>query len=310
MRCLGVNNFFKKIVHHQEGGSLALVALSLGAILIMTGLVIDGGHLIQQKIQLQKTANAVALSGAQELPNSIENVNEVVATILSSHGETNSLDHLDILEKELRVSLKKEVALYFASLLGVDNVTVSANAAAGLFPMGSAKSAVPLGIDESVELIYGQTYQLKVDAGDSVSGNFGVLALEGPGAKLYGDSLKYGFGEQLTVGNIINTQTGNIAGATRDGVNYRIANCPYPVGEYEQRDCSRIMLIIVYKPRSITNGKLNSVEVTGFAYFYITSQMSSTDDSIKGIFIKRTGTGFADLNRPLDRGAYAIRLVE
>jgi hypothetical protein len=303
-------NLLKNIFSRQEGGSLLLVALSLGAILIMTGLVIDGGHLIQKKLHLQKTANAAALSGAQELPNSKEDVNEVVGTILSSHSEATSLDRVEMLEKELRVFLKKEVPLFFAPLLGVESVTVSAEAAAGLFPVGSAKNAVPLGIDESVNLVYGQTYQLKVDAGDSVSGNFGVLALEGPGAKLYGESLKYGFGEQLQVGDIVNTQTGNIAGATRDGVNYRIANCPYPAGEYEHRDCSRIMLVIVYKPVSVTNGKLNSVEVTGFAYFYITNQMSSTDDSIKGIFIKRAGTGFAEINRPIDRGAYAIRLVK
>lgn len=305
-----MRRMIKKLRSREDGSSLLMVALTLGALLVMTGLVIDGGHLVKMKSHLQKTANAAALSGAQEIPNLEGKVQEVVNQILSAHGEGQSLSQMEILEKELRVTLKKDVDLFFAPLFGMERVTISAKAAAGLFPMGSAKSAVPLGIDESVNLVYGQTYQLKVDAGDSISGNFGVLALEGPGAKLYGESLKYGFGSSLNVGDVINTQTGNIAGATRDGVNYRIANCPYPVGEYEHRDCSRIMLVIVYKPSSVINNQLKSVTVTGFAYFYITNQMSSTDDSIKGIFIKRAGTGFAETKRPIDRGAYAIRLIE
>ncbi|WP_337017761.1 hypothetical protein [Oceanobacillus massiliensis] len=53
---------------------------------------------------------------------------------------------------------------------------------------------------------------------------------------------------------------------------------------------------------------MNSVEVTGFAYFYVTQQMGKNDASVKGIFIKRTGPGMNGEGSPLDRGAYAIKL--
>jgi Flp pilus assembly protein TadG len=301
----------KKFSGKEDGSILVLFAVGLAALIAMTGLVIDGGHLYMQKSRLQKTANASALSGAQEIPNSKIAVHEVVSHILASHGEENSLQQSSIENNsKLYVALEKNVPLFFATLFGVDSLPVKADAKAALAPMGAAKGAVPLGIDESVALQYGQAYQLKVDSGDSASGNFGVLALQGPGAKLYGESLTYGFDQPLKVGDIIPTQTGNIAGETRSAINYRIDSCPYPSGEYQNRDCPRVMLVIVYKPYEKTTTQLKSIKITGFAYFYVTDRMGSSDDSIKGIFIKRTGAGTAETAMPLDRGAYAVRLTE
>ncbi|WP_067728950.1 TadE/TadG family type IV pilus assembly protein [Oceanobacillus damuensis] len=306
-----MNSFYKKLKKNEDGNAIILIALAMGAIISMVGLVIDGGNIYVSKSHLQKTANAAALSGAQEIVNSEANVNEVVSKILESHDETDSLSQVNIeTDSQLHVELAKDVPLFFATLFGIDTVPIKADAKAGLNPMGEAKGAVPLGIDESVNLVFGQIYELKVDDGDSVIGNFGVLALDGPGAKTYGETLINGFDEPLKVGDIVNTQTGNIAGPTRDGINYRISNCPYPDGDYEGRDCTRVMLVVVYKPHEKTTNQMKSVEITGFAYFYINQPMSNNDDSVKGIFIKRTGTGITGENSPSDRGAYAIKLVE
>ncbi|WP_226376892.1 TadE/TadG family type IV pilus assembly protein [Oceanobacillus halotolerans] len=306
-----MRSIFKRLKRQEKGNIALLMAVALGGMLLMVGLVIDGGHLFMSKSHLQKTANAAALSGAQEIPNTEAAVNQVVADVLASHEETTSLQESVIEQgKQVKVVLQKEVPVFFATLFGVDSIPITVKATASLQVMGAAKDAVPLGVDESVELIPGKIYELKVDAGDSISGNFGVLALEGPGAKLYGETLKEGFGEQIKVGDIINTQTGNIAGATREGIKHRIDNCPYPSGEYHHRDCSRIMLVLVYKPHSQTTNQLKSVEVTGFAYFYITEPMSNNDTSIKGEFIERAGTGLPAQQTVNDRGAYTITLIE
>ncbi|MDB0580728.1 Tad domain-containing protein [Salinicoccus roseus] len=300
----------KTILKKEDGSSFLLMALGMMLTLAVLGLVVDGGHLYMTKSHLQKTANAAALSGAQELPNSSEKVNQVVGEILDHHGEADSLLFSDMEgETLLHVGIGREVPVFFSTLFGVESVPVQAEAKAGLHAMTAGVGTVPLGMDESMELIYGDTYTLKVDAGDSETGNFGILALEGPGAKSYGESLKYGFDEELEVGDVINTQTGNIAGATREGVNFRISNCPYPDGDYQQRDCSRIMLIPVYKPLSSSGGQVKSVEITGFAYFYLASPMDAKDDSISGIFIKRVGAGESVGDAPLDRGAYTIKLT-
>ncbi|MCD2137994.1 TadE/TadG family type IV pilus assembly protein [Salinicoccus halitifaciens] len=298
--------FLKK----EDGNAFLLMALGMMLALGMLGLVVDAGHLYMTKSHMQKTANAAALSGAQELPNSGEKVNQVVGEILTHHGESDSLLFSNIEgESQLHVGVGRDVPLFFSSLFGVDSVMIGADAKAGLHAMTAGFGTVPLGLNESMALVYGQTYTLKVDAGDSEMGNFGILALEGPGAKSYGESLKHGFDEKLKVGDVVNTQTGNIAGATREGVNYRINNCPYPDGDYQQRDCSRIMLIPVYKPLGGDGKQVKSVEITGFAYFYLAKPMDSKDDSISGIFIKRVGAGESDSDAPLDRGAYTIKLT-
>ncbi|WP_245830968.1 TadE/TadG family type IV pilus assembly protein [Sediminibacillus massiliensis] len=300
-----------KLTKKEDGNALVLTALAMAGMLAMVGLVIDGGHLYMTKSHLQKTANATALSGAQEIPNTQASVNQVVNEVLTAHGEKASLlGEPEVIDDQLEIVLQKDVPVFFSSIFGVESVPIEAKAKAGLNPLAEAAGAVPLGIDESVELNYGQPYTLKVDAGDSTSGNFGVLALEGPGAKLYEDTLINGFDESLKIGDIVNTQTGNIAGKTSVGVNTRIANCPYPDGEYQHRDCSRIMLILVYKPTNPTENQMKSVEITGFAYFYLTEPMGKSDDSIKGIFIRRAGSGTSSENNPPDKGAYAIKLTE
>ncbi|WP_269758258.1 pilus assembly protein TadG-related protein [Thalassobacillus sp. C254] len=75
--------------------------------------MIDGGHLFATKSHLQKTANAAALSGAQEIPNAESAVYGVVDEVLSSHGETDSLLQAAVQgDKELLVKLEREVPLF------------------------------------------------------------------------------------------------------------------------------------------------------------------------------------------------------
>jgi Putative Flp pilus-assembly TadE/G-like len=302
--------FFKKIMKEENGNILVLAALTLVFLMGMAGLAIDGGLVYMTKSQLQKTANAAVLSGAQELTNTNQKVTTVVNDILTAHKESASLTNLEInMGNNVKITLMKHVKLTFASLFGFNNMDVTAHAAAGLQAIGSSIGAAPLGIDQSITLEYYKSYQLKVTSSDVTSGNFGILALGGTGAATYSDNLTYGYQNELKIGDIINTQTGNIAGDTRNAINLRVNGCTQPPGDYSLRNCSRILLVPVYKPYSISSKQLKSVQITGFAYFYITNPMSSTDTSITGVFIKRTGNG-SYVEGSVDRGAYSIRLTE
>ncbi|MFC4402430.1 pilus assembly protein TadG-related protein [Gracilibacillus xinjiangensis] len=300
-----LDNLYK----NEKGNVLFLAAAALGVMLFMAGLVIDGGNLFMKKSHLQKTANAAALSGAQELPLSQESVNQIVNDVLSSHNESESL--LEIVYGEnfsVNVVLEKDVPLFFFALFGKESISIQVNAKAGLKTMSSTNGVVPLGINESINLEYGKTYPLKVGPGDSVEGFFGILALEKKGAKSYGETLKYGYLENISIGETFLVQTGNISGPTQEGIQYRMDRCPYPEGQYYHRDCARVVTIIVYKLTSDNS----MVEVTGFAYFYVTENLNSNGE-INGIFIKRTGPGTTgDLNgkSPVDRGAYVVTLME
>lgn len=301
-----------RILEEEGGSALVLFALLLVIILGFAGLVIDGGILYNTRSHLKKAANAAALSGVQEIITSDEAVEEIVDEVLDSHGERNSLKKITLRpdnKQRLRVELEKNVSLYFLRLFKIDSMKIAAASTAGLNVMSSAGGAVPLGIDENVPLEYMKEYKLKVDSGESTYGNFGILALSGPGAKLYEQDLRNGFSGELKVGEIVDTQTGNIEGKTKDAVNYRINTCPNTSDDLSDRDCSRIMLILVYKPYDVQSNQMKRVKITGFAYFYLKTPMDSKDSSVTGYFIKRAGTGYGDENT-VDKGAYAIRLIE
>ncbi|MBS3995639.1 MAG: hypothetical protein KGZ33_07565 [Alkaliphilus sp.] len=299
----------KNIIRDESGSAIVLVALSMIVLLAMSALVIDVGGLFVAKSHLEKTANAAVLSGAQELVNDDSAVSAIVNEILKAHKEESSLTSLTITHgHEVRIVLKKEVPLTFSKLLGKPSVLVEASAAAQIASMGRATGVAPVGIDEAFPLVFGNTYKLKVDQTGASSGNFGILALDGPGAKTYEENLRFGFNGEIKVGDIVETQTGNIAGKTRSSINERINACPYP-GDLNHRDCSRVLLVPVYRPHKHESNQLKEVMITGFAHFYIMEPMSSKDTSITGMFIQKVDTGFTDPNA-VNRGAYSIKLVE
>lgn len=301
---------FKNLLQKEQGNAIVLVSLALLGLLSMTGLVLDGGTLYMTKSHLQKTANAAVLSGAQELTGSEAEVENIVDLVLTEHEENASLKNIVIsLGNRVEVELEKEVPLAFSRLFGRETSNVNAVAAAEIGVMGRAHGAAPLGIDDSVDLEYNIEYKLKVDQTEVDTGNFGVLALGGPGANTYEDNLRDGYSAEIKLDDVIETQTGNIAGKTRTVINELVQQCPYSLGEAINRDCSRILLVSVYKPHYISTNQLKEIKITGFAYFFITEPMSSNDTYITGMFIKRTGTGFIE---PVssDSGAYSIRLTK
>lgn len=294
----------------EAGNSLILTAFALLVLLSMAGLAIDGGMLYMTKAELQKTANAAVLSGAQELTNSEAKVAEVSRKIVAAHGDGSIIENLSIeMESKVALDLSKTVSLAFSKLLGVETVKVKAHSAAELRPMGRSEGAAPLGIDDSIPLEFNKEYKLKVDTGGVEYGNFGVLALGDTGARPYEENLRNGYQNELEVGDIIVTQTGNIAGKTREVVREKVDGCPELPQDLQSRDCSRIILVPVYKPFNHDVNQVKEVQITGFAYFYITEPMSMTDTSITGMFIKRPGTGFETTNSVF-KGAYSIRITE
>lgn len=301
-----------RLLKEESGGSMIIVAILMVVMLGVTGLVIDMGILYKTKSSLNKTVNTAVLSGSQELLSSDSSVCDVVEKILLKEGEEKSLREINIDRENsyrLNVVLEKEEPLYFLKLFNLNSMKISASATAELVTMSQAAGAVPLGIDESIPLEYMKEYRLKVDSGYSEYGNFGILALSGTGSMLYENDLMYGYKNKIKVGDVINTETGNVSGKTRNAVNYRISSSPYPEGDITERDNPRIMLVLIYEPYEISSNQLKKVKITGFAYFYIKSPMNAQDSSINGYFIKRVGNGIGD-NSLENNGAYAIRLVE
>ncbi len=300
----------KQLVNRENGNALILVSLAMVGLLGMTGLVIDGGSLFMTKSHLQKSANAAALSGAQALFIDEDSVKKVVNEVLEFHKEDMHLNNLEVIEeKRVNLQLRKEVPLIFSSIFAQDTAPVEVNAAAEIGVMSSAVGAVPLGIDERFQLEFNKPYELKTDTTGVNAGWFGILALGGPGAATYYDNFKNGYKHEISVGDVIDTQTGNVAGPTKSAVKERIDKCPYTMQKGIEKKCSRIVLVPVYQAYTQTSNQVKQVKVKGFAYFYLTEPISGNDTSIHGMFIKLTGPGIID-DTATNRGAYSIRLTE
>ncbi|MBD0382374.1 Tad domain-containing protein [Paenibacillus sedimenti] len=315
----------KRSIVQQDGNVSVLVAFVLVVLMGMTAIVVDGGMLYAVKMHMQKTANATVLSGAQELTATEQSVRSVADHVLHDHGESASLVKLSTAMKDrTTVVLKKDVGVHLAKVIGIDKMPVSVKATAKIEAMGAAMGAAPIGIDESKVLVYGQEYRLKVDNDEAVNGNFGIIALgehAAGGASTYETNLEYGFKGMLSVGDIVETKTGNVAGDTRKAVQARLDRSPYADGDTSHRDDSRILLVPVYKacPQNADSiedcknyhedGQLKKIAITGFAYFYLTAPMDYNSKEIIGKFIERTGTGFVKPGA-VNRGAYAIKLTE
>lgn len=300
----------KRWVAEESGSTIILAALAMFVLLAIAGLAIDGGMVYMTKSQLQKTANAAVLSGAQELTNTEAKVNEVARNVVTAHNDGSSIQSLTIeMGKKVGVDLTKKVDLAFSKLLGMETVKVKAHSAAELRTMGKVVGAAPLGIDDSIQLEFNREYQLKVDSGDVQFGNFGILALGGTGARTYEENLRKGYQNELSVGDIIPTQTGNIAGKTREVIKEKVNGCPEFPRDTNRRDCSRVILVPVYTPHNHDANQMKEVKITGFAYFYITDPMDSNDTSIKGLFFERAGTGYEGKSG-INKGAYSIRITE
>jgi hypothetical protein len=306
-----MKQFFKKMIRNEKGHALILVSLAMVGLLSMAGLVLDGGSLYMAKSHLQKTANAAALSSVQEVFNSEDAVTRIVQDVLQFHKEEPSaLKKIKIDQEGLvRLQLEKTIPLSFSTLFGKETTPVGATAAAEVGVMGAAKGAVPLGIDERFQLEFFKEYELKTDTVGVDTGWFGILALGGPGAATYYDNFINGYQNEIKVGDVIDTQTGNVAGKTRAAIKERIDGCPYSFEESIEKKCSRIVLIPVYQTVKSSDSQIKEVMVKGFAYFYITEPVSGNDTSVHGMFIKLTGPGEID-EHALNRGAYSIRLTE
>lgn len=299
-----------KIFGEEKGTALVLLALGMGVLMGFTALVTDLGLMYYNKIQVANAADAAALAGVQALPGDELKARNLAREYAEKNGVTNITVSIGEDKKRIEVLAERTIDLMLARTMGFNSSTAKARSEASLEPLTGVKGIVPLGISEQ-ELIFGETYVLKSAAGDDPEGEYhsgwlGLLALQGPGAKLYLEDLKYGFDEEIKIGDILNIQTGNISGNTFDGIQYRIDRCthqPYCTVDSYQEDCPRLMFVPVIRPYE--NKK---IEVMGFSVFLVDAVAGMGNENyITGKFIRHTISGSSSPTGP-DNGVYVPRL--
>ncbi len=300
----------KKIYKEEKGTVTLLVAFMMVIFIGLSAVVIDGGNLYLKKSTLQKAVDAAVLAAAQELPTDRDQAMVEVRTVF----EKNKVQPLNVNISfynhytMIKISAVERVKLFYGGFFGYENVEVNANASVQLQTLASAKGTVPLGVEKALNLQFGEKTYLKV--GDSTVGNFGALALTGPGAKNYEEDLKDGYDFELLIGEKLATQTGNIVGPTQRAINHRINSCSINNATYDHypSDCPRVVTVPVFESVRTDQNQIKEVKVVGFASFFIEG-FTENENDVVGRFIENTISGAMDPTAK-NYGTYSFKIVE
>lgn len=281
----------------EKGSVVVILSLAISVLAGAAALVADIGVAYVTQQRLAVAADAAAFAGGQELHLGAARARQAAL----ENAARNGVDPADIVvaveqdNRALAVRIASPMTVFFARVLGIDEGgELSADARVVSSIPTALQGVAPLGI-RNQPLTIGQEYTLKVGAGEKDealglgSGNFGALALGGPGASTYGRNLKYGYPGLLEVGDIVETQTGNISGRTRKAIKFRLAQPkpPHCSPDSRVRDCPRVLLVPVYEPVESKGNQVKAVRVVGFAAFYVERAPGSGRESrVTGRFVK------------------------
>jgi hypothetical protein len=289
--------------NNERGAIMILVALSMIVLLLSSAFVVDIGMSYVQKSKLQSAVDASALAAAQELPD-VTSALDYADQYINLNGFSPS--DIDVSfsneDKMVTVTGTKSFNYLFAKVIGYNMGTLTAAAAATISTIGGVSGAVPLGLEKQT-FVYGESYTLKNGGGSGHTGNYGAIALGDTGASNYVDKLKYGYSNTLTVGQSVDTETGDMKGPTDRGVEFRIDKDPTATFDTVQKGSPRIIIIPVMDTMDV-NGR-EPVTIVGFAVFFLES---SHNGVITGKFMEmavRNSTSGSGTNY----GAHHLKLT-
>ena len=199
----------------ENGQAMVLTILFLAGLLGMAALVLDVGSWFREKRQLQLTADASALAGAQVLPGSPANAKTIALQYSVTNGRPLATNDVAITSDlssndSITVQAKSVAPGFFSKLFGINNVNVGASATARAGLAAQALYVAPMVVSKYHPLLNGTgcpcTYQeTTLDFGKmGAPGSFGMLNLDGgngtPGASEEGDWILHGFDQYLPLG--------------------------------------------------------------------------------------------------------------
>ena len=285
----------------RKGQALVIVLAAIPAILGSLTLVIDIGNAFFNKLEMQTASDSAVLAGGLYLPSYPDQAISFARQFANTNGLTNSeITSIQVTpdNKQVTLSATRSLPCYLCAVLGesaahaqVSNVSgpgagLRATATSGIVPIRAAAGVVPIGVDYRTALNYGQEIVLK--QGQLGAGNWGPLALGGPGGDLYKSNIENGYSAVITDGDMLNTETGNVVGPTSQAFTYRISagQMGYPSGTFAVHDLNdpRVMLIPMVDFSNI-NGS-SQVPLKGFAMMWIVSE--SGNGNISCYFIQQS----------------------
>lgn len=307
----------KCVKKEEHGDALIIVAVSMVFIFGILALVIDLGLAFLSTGEQQKAADSAVYSSGRLLPIETGNtakINQIKNSAIdyaSKNGFGDLTQDDIILDKisngqytEIRVTVDKSVPMYFAKIFGIDYLDLSRTAVAKLSPVIRTSGVAPIGLTKEemdARLVSNNLTHVTLKYGgknvwSDIPSFFGALDLngQGGGANDYRIWITQGYAGEISVGDVLLKEDGNMEGPTFQGFDERYAGCTHfgalsggtgcTTVNFEP-SCPRIVKVPIY---SYSIDK-QTVVVEGFAAFLLENQTDKGE--ITGSFLNMVSNG-------------------
>ena len=290
----------------NKGNAAVLLCLMVTALFGFTAFAIDIGMIYVERNTLSNAIDSAVLGATLELPNNPEGARAVALEYLEKNniapGDAEVIIGSDDRSVEIRGT--REVKHFFAPIIGINSSETNAGSKAIIGPAESVDKGVRPFAVEKFPFTYGDSVILKAGAGDGYHGNYGAVALGGRGADIFRANALHGYNGTISVGDLIDTETGNMAGATSAIRTY--INSENSTFEDFPRDSIRLWTSPLIDTLEL-DGR-DEVEVVGFGQFYVEEVYNNGGHTeVEGRFVEFVTNATIDLELE-DTGTYGTKL--
>ena len=164
----------RDVARKEDGSMVALIAISMTALLGMAALAVDVGMLMSARAEAQRTADLAALAGAGILIAEPANAMKAEQTAINFAAQNNINGQAAVVQSQdvdvdlpnglVRVRVHRSTArgnpvgTFFARVFGVNTVDVGATAAAQTFPGGGGNCLLPVALPDKWVNLGGPQY--------------------------------------------------------------------------------------------------------------------------------------------------------
>jgi Flp pilus assembly protein TadG len=236
----------RSVWQQEFGQGLVLGTLAMVAILGFAAMAIDVGLFLHERRDLQKAADAAALAGAAELPESPAEAEAKVHEWADKNGIDIAGGELELVEvtttyvtnDTVRVQVARETPFVFGRVLGFTSETMHATGVSRVGSPTIATNGMPWALRKSYKDAaeaagYGQPVVLMESEHGGASGAFGGLCFDGHcGADDYRDAIEEG--ATIDKGGSYEMAPGVMPGPTDQGVGYRLTNTDENCDTFEE----------------------------------------------------------------------------
>jgi len=301
---------------NESGQALVLMVVFVVSLLGMAALVLDVGSWYRSKRNLQATADAAALAGAQALPDTPGNASGIAGQYATKNApDLASADYSvssNIVPNDrMTVHVTRPAPGFFAKLFGVDSVQVGANASAQSEGMEKARWVAPITVRNTHPMLagagcpcYGPENETTLPLGKTgAPGAFALINLENDpngtvGASTLANWIAKGFDDYLGLGDYFSDS----------GAKWNNSN----IQEALTSRFGTELLFPIYDTLSGT-GSNATYHIIAWAAFHLESVTASgSEGSITGYFTEVTWDGIpatTSTGGGPNFGAHTIQLV-